>query len=263
MLSKIYLPAGPRPSALVVVGEISLLLQRLPGHGLSGDLPDRLWRGGGARLVPDGDEAPHHPGPPALLLPVVLDAVEAAVRAVALTAVPHHTPAGRVGEGGGLTDLLPPGGQRLGVAVGGGGGDGGGQLDVLHLLQSPGGRQCVTHRWARTGCPPSSHRQPGVLLLDHPDGQVVQQGGALRRQLVRVQAGHRRAGARQGGRAGRHGGGGDVLRWEWDLQQSVSQSAHYGRLQQESSDIHILLTPLTPSRGNIIPKPPCLHVFIA
>ena len=83
-----------------MVGEIPLLLQRLPGYGLPGDLPDSLWGGGGARLVPDCGEAPQSSPRPPLLLPVVLDAVEAAVRPVALAAVPHHAPADGVGEGG-------------------------------------------------------------------------------------------------------------------------------------------------------------------
>ena len=95
------------------MSQVSLFLEGLPGHPLPGDLPHSLRRGRRAGLVLHRHEAPHSPGRPrpALLLPVALDAVEAAVRPVALTAVPHHAPAGRVGEGGGLRDLLAPGGK--------------------------------------------------------------------------------------------------------------------------------------------------------
>ena len=84
------------------MSQVSLFLERLPGHPLPGDLPHSLGGGRRAGLVPHRHEAPHSPGRPrpALLLPVVLDAVEAAVRPVALTAVPDHAPADGVGEGG-------------------------------------------------------------------------------------------------------------------------------------------------------------------
>ena len=93
------------------MSEIPLLLERLSCHRLTRDLPHCLRRGGRPGLVLHRHQAPHHPAPgPALLLPFVLVAVEAAVRAVALTAVPDHAPADGVREGGGL-GLLSPGGQ--------------------------------------------------------------------------------------------------------------------------------------------------------